>query len=149
MKRTILVCACLLLLAAFCAAQKNKGIPLLNESAVVRHYWLLKNGGVIEISPKDANDSATMDLIQKHCEALVGNLGDGDFDATLPPGVAPPPSVAQLRKLRNQINFQAAPTDTGWSVRMLTIDPAATQAIQDFLRFQIAQRKTGDPTTAE
>jgi len=145
-----LACALLLILAASCAAQsRGKGVPPLDESKIVRHYWLVKNGGIIEISPKDAADTATMDLIQKHCEALSAEFNAGSFESSVPAGSTPPPSIAQLKKLKNQITFAVAQTDTGWSVRMLTIDPTARQAVLDFLRFQITERKTGDPTTDE
>jgi hypothetical protein len=58
-----------------------------------------------------------------------------------------PPGVRTMIELRDQIHYQFEKMDSGGKVTIQTADAKALAGIQDFLRFQISEHQTGDPTT--
>jgi len=153
MKRAASIAVALLVLTAFASAQSGKGksavAPPPDESKIQRHYWLLKNGGAIEMVCKEPCDNSTQTAIQNYLDSLTKAFEKGSFDSEFVSGVSTPESLATLRKLRDEITFSAANSEVGYSLRMLTVNPQARDAIYDFLRYEITNRKTGDPTTLE
>ena len=153
MKRAASIAVALLVLTALASAQSGKGksaiAPPPDESKIERHYWLLKNGGAIEIVCKAPCDSSTQTAIQSYLDSLSKAFEKGSFEPEFVGGANAPESLITLRKLRDEVTFQAASSDIGYSLRMLTVNPQARDAIYDFLRYEITNRKTGDPTTVE
>jgi len=152
MKRAAIAVA-LLVLTAIASAQSGKGknavAPPPDESKIERHYWLLKNGGAIEFICKAPCDSSTQASIQGYLDSLGKAFEKGSFDAEFVSGSNAPETLATLRKLREEVTFQSASSEVGYSLRMLTVNPQAREAIYDFIRYEITNRKTGDPTTLE
>ncbi|MGB7467332.1 MAG: hypothetical protein WBW14_30895, partial [Candidatus Acidiferrum sp.] len=54
------------------------------------------------------------------------------------------PAVPVMKQMKDKILYKFEETPTGAQVVITTTDPQALVAIQQFLRFQIAERKTGD-----
>jgi hypothetical protein len=152
MKRAALTAVALLVLTALASAQgkgKNAVAPPPDESKIERHYWLLKNGGAIEMVCKAPCESGTQTAIQNYLDSLTKAFEKGSFDSEFVSGASAPETVMTLRKLRDEVTFNAAPSEVGYTLRMLTVNPQARDAIYDFLRYEINNRKTGDPTTLE
>ena len=120
------------------------GVPV---DRITLHFYLVKAGGVTEITAKDPQDAAAVAAIQKYLQNQK-ELWEKGKDPVVEVHSKPPESVATLRKMRNEITFYVAKTDTGGVLRMFSINDQARTAIQDFMRFEIAEHKTGDsPTT--
>ncbi len=122
------------------------GVPL---DKVTIHYYLVKNGGVIELSAKNTGDSGTIAALQKYLQNQKDLWEKGKETAVTEVHMHPPEAAATMRKLRNDITFYAAKTDNGGVLRMFSINDQARVAIQDYLRFEINEHKTGDPTTLD
>lgn len=112
---------------------------------IVQHYYLVKNGGVIEFTAKDPADNATISTVQKYLEAQKGLFEKGKTEADSDLYGKVPDGLLALKKLRNDITFFAVNTDNGAALRMFSVNEQARQAIQDFMKFQINEHKTGDP----
>jgi hypothetical protein len=56
-----------------------------------------------------------------------------------------PPGVDVLKARRERMTFRYEDADKGGKLVIETADPAARDALYDFLRFQIREHKTGDP----
>jgi hypothetical protein len=112
---------------------------------IVQHYYLVKNGGVIEFTAKDPADNATISTVQKYLDAQKNLFEKGKADADTEIYGKVPDGLQALKKLRNEITFFAVNTDGGAALRMFSVNEQARQAIQDFLKFQISEHKTGDP----
>jgi hypothetical protein len=52
-----------------------------------------------------------------------------------------------MTERKGMIRYQYVETANGGRVNIVTSDPGALAAVHAFLRFQIAEHKTGDPTT--
>lgn len=120
-----------------------------DANKIVQHYYLVKNGGVIEFTAKDPNDSSVVSAVQKYLDAQkdMFEKGKNDVDADIHGKI--PDGLAALKKLRNEITFFAVRSDSGAALRMFSVNGQARQAIQEFLKFQINEHKTGDPLVAE
>jgi hypothetical protein len=116
---------------------------------VVVHYYLVKNGGVIELAAKDANDNATISALQKYLQNQKELWEKGKETAVTEVHSKPPECAGVMRKLRNDITFYVAKTDAGAVLRMFSINEQARNAIQDYLKFEIAEHKTGDSPTID
>ena len=112
---------------------------------IVQHYYLVKNGGVIEFTAKDPADNATISTVQKYLETQKDLFEKGKADADTGVYGKVPDGLPALKKLRNDITFFAVNTDSGAALRMFSVNDQARQAIQDFMKFQINEHKTGDP----
>ena len=58
-----------------------------------------------------------------------------------------PPGVPTMKRLKTRISDAYEPTAAGGRVTISTKDPKALTAVHAFLRFQIEDHRTGDPTT--
>ncbi len=160
--RAISILIALLLLTAVAAAQSaplpdpeqemnarfSKAVGVSLDKFIL-HYYLVKNGGVVELAAKDPGDAATVAAIQKYLQSQRELWEKGkETVVTEIHGTFPEPA-ATMRKLRNEITFYMAKTDNGGVLRMFSINDQARAAIQDYLKFEITQHKTGDSPTID
>lgn len=111
------------------------------------HFRLFKDGGAIEVLANDSKDTESRDMIRMHLAHIAQMFAAGDFDAPLFIHATNPPGVQAMIELRDQIHYQFEKMDSGGKVTIQAADPKALAAIHDFLRFQIVEHQTGDPTT--
>jgi hypothetical protein len=128
------------------AAHEGMGF---SQSATTHHFLLTEDGGIIQVTANDATDKDSIAEVQQHFEHIQMAFANGDFsiphfvhDQTVP-GV----KVMKLQKAK--IRYTAEKMENGARLRMETKSPEALKAIHDFLRFQIADHRTGDPGTVE
>jgi hypothetical protein len=57
-----------------------------------------------------------------------------------------PPGGADMQRLRGKITYSIEETAAGGRVIIATADKEALAAVHNFLRFQIKEHKTDDPT---
>ena len=116
---------------------------------VVVHFYLVKNGGVVELAAKDPNDNTTIAALQKYLQNQKDLWEKGKEAAVSEVHSKPPECANIMRKLRNDITFYAAKTDAGGVLRMFSINEQAKNAIQDYFKYEIAEHKTGDSPTID
>jgi hypothetical protein len=56
------------------------------------------------------------------------------------------PGAAALAQLKDRVTYRFVETPKGGRVDIVTTHPEAIKAVHEFLKFQIADHKTGDPT---
>lgn len=118
----------------------------VGHEASEHHFLLAKDGGSIRLEVKDAADLAGRNRIREHLQAIARAFGAGDF--AMPKRIhdqAPPGTVAMAAR-RASIRYSYADTEKGGIVSISTEDAAARDAVHQFLRFQISDHGTGDPT---
>jgi hypothetical protein len=116
-----------------------------DANRIFQHYYLVKAGGVIELTAKDPADKSSVAAVQKYLETQkdLFEKGKNEGDAEVHGKVAD--GVPVLKKLRNEITFFTVKSEEGAVLRMFSTNEQARQAIQDFIKFQINEHKTGDP----
>jgi len=81
-----------------------------------------------------------------HLAHIVKRFSDGAFNVPMFIHDTTPPGAPVMAKLRNQIRYQYFETDRGAKIQITTANAEALEAIYAFLRFQISDHQTGDPT---
>jgi len=162
MIRTTALAAVLLALTTSVVAQQaaNNESPAEHHAAVTRrgdlemgfshektahHFRLFKDGGLIEATANDANDTNSREMIRMHLTHIAKMFAAGNFDAPMFIHATNPPGVATMAELKDQIEYKFEETDGGAKVRIRTANAKALEAIHQFLRFQITEHETGDP----
>ena len=114
--------------------------------ATTHHFLLRQDGGVIEVTAKDPADAASVTRIRTHLRHITQAFAAGDF--TLPGVIHDrvPPGVDVLKAQRDRVRYTFEEKTAGAAVRLRSEDPTVLRAIHEFLRFQIADHRTGDPT---
>jgi hypothetical protein len=110
------------------------------------HFLLSRSGGSIEVSANDPDDAASRDAIRGHLAHIARMFSEGDFEAPMLIHDRVPPGVPTMKRKKAMIDWSYEETATGGRVRITTKDAEALAAIHEFLRFQIEDHRTGDPT---
>jgi hypothetical protein len=151
--RRLAIAAALVSAAAFSqepqhAAVDQRGDHVMGFSheKTTHHFRLYPDGGAIEVTANDAADPGSRDQIRMHLGHIAKMFAAGDFNAPMLVHDRVPPGVAVLQKKKAQLQYRFEPTEQGAVIRIATKNPEALQALYAFLRFQIAEHRTGDPT---
>jgi hypothetical protein len=118
-----------------------------DQEKTAHHFYLYENGGAIDIVVKDASDATNRDAIRSHLPHVATMFGDGDFHAPMiVHDSADVPGTAVLAQRKDAITYRYADTPLGGRVDIVTKDPAALEALHEFLLYQIREHQTGDAT---
>ena len=112
-----------------------------------RHRFLLHpEGGVIEVTANDAGDKESTEQIRKHLGHIARMFAEGNFKAPMLIHARTPPGVPVMERLKAEISYEYEEAERGARVSIKTASAEALAAVHEFLRFQIKDHETGDPT---
>lgn len=118
-----------------------------DHQRTTHHFTLWSDGGEIRVEANSAGDTASVALIRNHLKEIAGTFSDGDFSMPVQIHGKLPTGAATMKRLRTSIVYHWEATERGARVLILTRDRRAREAVHEFLRFQIADHRTGDPVT--
>jgi hypothetical protein len=118
----------------------------VGHQASVHHFLLAPHGGSIRLEVTGAAGVVERERLRTHLRQVARAFTAGHFDLPLLIHDQVPPGVAVMKKMKAAIKYEFSPTEAGGEVRISTKDPAALAAVHRFLRFQIEDHGTGDPT---
>jgi len=120
-----------------------------SEQATKHTFRLFPDGGAIDVRALDEKDAATVAMIREHLQTIAKEFAEGNFAKPEAVHERLPDGAATMKELRNDIKYDYSELPLGGSVRIKTASPKALEAIHKFLRFQIREHKTGDPTEVQ
>ena len=126
--------------------RRHDEVTGLNHEHAGHHFLLAPSGGTIRLEVAEAGQEEARDRIREHLRVIARSFAAGDFALPMLIHDQVPPGVEVMKKVKAAIRYDFAPTDKGGEVRISTKDPAALAAVHAFLRFQIEDHGTGDPT---
>jgi hypothetical protein len=129
--------------------QRGDQVMGFSHAKTTHHFRLKPDGGVIEVEVNDSTDKASSDQINSHLREIAGKFAAGDFTAPMLIHAQTPPGVPVMKQLKAKIKYQVEPMARGTRLRLTSSDAQAIAAIHEFLRFQIADHKTGDSGEVE
>lgn len=115
----------------------------------VHHFLLAPDGGAIRLQATNDGSREDRDRIRGHLKHIAQAFAAADFSLPMFIHEQTPPGVDVMKARRATIRYRYVATKSGGEVRISTQDPEALSAIHAFLRFQIQDHGTGDPTTLE
>jgi hypothetical protein len=117
-----------------------------SQTATTHHFFLKTDGGVVQVESNSATDVTNRDNIRMHLTHIAHAFASGDFDIPMFVHDTVPPGVPEMKRLREKIHYSFEETPTGARVVITTANKESLIAIHKFLRFQIDEHRTGDPT---
>ena len=126
---------------------KKRGAAAMgfDQDAVTHHFLLKPDGGVIEVRVRERSDVTNLNAIRAHLRDIAKQFADGRFDAPFATHAEVPSGVPTLQRLKSAIRYSYGERADGGRVEILTQNAEALDAIHQFLRYQIAEHRTGDP----
>jgi hypothetical protein len=127
-------------------AERGDHVMGFDHEKTTHHFLLSTAGGSIEVSANDPADTASRDAIRGHLSHIATMFSKGNFDAPMLIHDRVPPGVPTMKRKREVISWKFEETEAGGRVRIDSKDSEAIASIHEFLRFQIDDHQTGDPT---
>jgi len=124
----------------------NEGMGF-DQAKTIHHFLIANDGGSINVSAKSTDDGDSITAIRQHFQHIAQAFAAGDFSIPMFVHDQPPPGVAQMQKLKADIQYRYQPTANGARVVISSKRPEAVAAIHQFLDFQIKEHRTGDPAS--
>lgn len=119
-----------------------------SQETTTHHFVLGDRGGRVEVTANDATDDTSIAAIRGHLQHIATVFSKGDFDLPMFIHGKTPPGVADMKRLGSAITYRYEEVPAGGRVVITSADPAGVAAVHEFLRFQIEDHETGDPTAA-
>jgi hypothetical protein len=117
-----------------------------SHEKTTHHFRIYADGGAIEVTTNDPKDAGSRDQIRMHLSHIAGMFADGNFKAPMLIHDQVPPGVPTLERLKTEVIYRYEDTEAGGRVRIATKNKEALSAVHEFLKFQIADHRTGDTT---
>ena len=108
------------------------------------HFVLTADGGLIEVRVNDIQDIASLTQIRGHFQHIVRMFAEGNFNAPMLVHSQDVPGTATMARLKSSLHWDLQEVPRGARITVLADNQQALDAVHDFLRFQIADHKTGD-----
>jgi hypothetical protein len=118
-----------------------------DQDKTAHHFRLSSTGGAIEVVTKDPADAVSREQIRAHLKTIAEQFANGDFGKPLATHGELPPGVQTMQERRNALTFKYEELPGGGRVRIAASEAKATDAVHEFLRYQIREHKTGDTLT--
>jgi hypothetical protein len=135
-----------LLVLALAFQDRGAHVMGFDQDQTVHHFRLHADGGAVDIAVKDGADGVNRDAIRSHLPHIAQMFSDGNFDAPMLIHQAEVPGTDRMAALKSRIRFVYVETPRGGRLDIFTTDADALAAVHAFLRFQIADHRTGDTT---
>ena len=132
------------------SAMNKRGNKVMgfDQDATTHHFLLFADGGAIDVGVKSTGDTTNLTAIRSHLPHIAIMFQDGNLEAPmLVHDSKQVPGTAVMAARTSRIRYEYVETKAGGRVNITTTDPEALAAVHAFLRFQITDHKTGDPTT--
>ena len=118
-----------------------------SHQKTTHHFELNRDGGLIEVRTNDPADTQSRDQIRDHFRHIVGMFAAGDFNVPmLVHGTKDIPGTAVMTQQKDRLHWQLEETPRGARILITADNQTAGDAVHEFLRYQIADHKTGDST---
>jgi hypothetical protein len=130
------------------ADRRGAQVMGFDQQLTVHRFSLYTDGGAIDVQVKDPADKTNLDAIRTHLPHIALLFGQGNFDAPMLVHDRKVPGTAEMARLKDRLTYKYVDTQRGGRVDIVTTDAEALAAVHQFLRFQIADHRTGDSTDA-
>lgn len=114
----------------------------------VHHFHLRRNGGAIDLTSNERGEQA-VDAIRAHLRDVLADFKSGEFKNPRFVHDKTPDGIDVMQQEKKSISYRFEQLKDGGRIVIETKNPRALKAVHDFMRFQIAEHRTGDPTTVE
>jgi TusA-related sulfurtransferase len=119
------------------------------QPRITSFFILTPNGGIVQVTANDPKNTEQIETIQMHMKHITEMFSEGNFSIPHFVHDQTPPGVPTMKELKDAIRYSAEPLSNGGRIKIETTSPEGIAAVHEFLRFQIKDHQTGDPTTVQ
>jgi hypothetical protein len=117
-----------------------------SHEKTTHHFELNQDGGIIEVRANDLKDTESRDHIRGHFHHIVQMFAAGNFNVPMLVHAQSVPGTVLMSQAKDQLHWELQETPRGAKIVIAADNKRALDAVHEFLRFQIADHKTGDCT---
>ena len=117
-----------------------------DQNRATHHFILTERGGEIRITANTSGDEETIAKIRAHVRDIEKLFASGDFAKPEYIHGELPPGAETMGRLKDDIIYEYREMPAGATLRISSQNDAAVSAVREYLRYQIREHKTGDPT---
>ena len=117
-----------------------------SQAGTEHHFTLTRDGGLIRVEVKEAADAANLERVRRHLGHVARMFAEGNFDTPALVHARTVPGAPAMSRLKSDIAYAYEETGRGGRVRITAKSAEALAAVHEFLRFQIEDHRTGDPS---
>jgi hypothetical protein len=128
---------------------KQRGAEAMgfDQDRTAHHFRLFKAGGAIDVVTKDPADDVSREQIRTHLKMIAEQFSKGAFGKPLATHGELPPGVRAMQERRSALTFTYEDLAAGARVLIVASNGKMTDAVHQFLKYQIREHATGDPLT--
>ena len=126
--------------------QRGDKVMGFEHMRTTHHFLAEPDGGVIQVEANDAADAESLAQIRQHLAHVAASFAKGDFSMPAEIHGRTLPGVPEMIRLKDAIHYRYEEIEKGARVRISTENPEARAAVHEFLKAQIGDHRTGDPT---
>jgi hypothetical protein len=127
--------------------QRGNQVMGFEHDRTVHHFLLERDGGAIQVEVNDPKDAESLGQIRAHLAQVATAFSGGDFSMTRAVHDRVLPGTPEMAQLKDAISYRYEEIERGARVRITAANPRALEAVHAFLRAQIEDHRTGDPST--
>jgi hypothetical protein len=127
--------------------QRGDRVMGFEHTRTTHHFLLVRDGGAIQVEVNDPKDAESLGQIRAHLSQVASAFSGGDYSMTGTVHGRILPGVPEMARLKDSISYRYEETERGARVRITAAEPQALDAVHAFLRAQIEDHRTGDPST--
>jgi hypothetical protein len=129
-------------------ALKKRGAEAMgfDQDSTTHHFKLARSGGSIEVTVRNEKDEGAIAAVRSHLRSIAADFARGAFEKPFQTHGEVPPGVPEMQADKGTIAYQYEDLPHGGAVQIVTANDRARKAVHEFLRYQIKEHQTGDPT---
>jgi hypothetical protein len=120
-----------------------------DQDATAHHFIITETGGRIEVTAKSAGDAKSAGEIRSHLTHIAQMFAAGDFSAPALVHDQKVPGVAGMKSAGTALTYTYEELPAGARIKIVGSTPEAIRSVHEFLKFQIKDHGTGDPTVVK
>jgi hypothetical protein len=113
-----------------------------SQTDSLHRFHETKNGAVIEVQSKSADDAKLISQIRDHMKYIAASFTKGDFSTPLFVHGVEPTGIARMKQLNSQIAYKYVELPKGAQVEITSKSPEAIKALHDFMQFQSVEHRS-------
>lgn len=117
-----------------------------DQARAAHHFIITPDGGDIRITAKHATDERTVGEIRAHVREIERLFASGDFAKPEFIHGEMPPGATRMAELKGEIDYKYKEAPAGATLVIESANAEAVAAVHEYLRYQIKEHRTGDPS---
>lgn len=129
--------------------ERGKHVMGFDQDVTAHHFIITETGGRIEVTAKSAADTKSAGEIRSHLTHIAQMFAAGNFSAPALVHDQKVPGVAGMKAAGTALTYTYEQLPAGARITIAGSTAESIRSVHEFLKFQIKDHATGDPTVVK